>query len=154
MKIKTIKEKENANIKVVQALKLRPDNERKELTKELFATLGVDIDFIRNHRPRIMLNWDELREMTENGVTIGCHTHTHPILSRMPLEKAKEEILNSKKLIEEDLGIQAKHFAFPNGREEDFSEELRDYCREIGFQSVASAVPGKNDASNGNTMDP
>jgi len=88
--------------------------------------------------------------MAKNGITIGSHSHTHPILSRMPVVKAKEEIFNSKKIIEENLGIKVKHFAFPNGREEDFSEELRDYCREIGFESVASVIYGMNEPSDGN----
>jgi len=69
----------------------------------------------------------------------------------MPVDKAKEDILTSKKIIEEKLGIKVKHFSFPNGREEDFSEELRDYCRQIGFESIASAVYGVNDPNSGKT---
>ena len=99
-----------------------------------------------------MLNWDEVREMIKNGITIGSHSHTHPILSRMPIEEAKEEIFNSKKVLEKNLGIKIKHFSFPNGRKEDFSEELRDYCREIGFESICSVIYGANDASEGNVF--
>ena len=54
--------------------------------------------------------------------------------------------------MEENLGVEVKHFAFPNGRQEDFSEELRDYCREIGFESIASVIYGTNEASNGNAF--
>ena len=90
--------------------------------------------------------------MAQNDITIGAHSHTHPILSRMPPQEAKEDIFISKKVIEENLGIKVKHFAFPNGREEDFTEELRDYCRKIGFESVASVVYGVNNGHNGNVM--
>jgi methylmalonyl-CoA mutase cobalamin-binding subunit len=65
----------------------------------------------------------------------------------MSSEKAKEEILNSKKVVERDVDMEVKHFSFPNGREEDFSEELKDYCREIGFESICSVVYGPYNAS-------
>ena len=100
--------------------------------------LEVNEKFGRHFGERMMLNWDEVQEMRKDGMTIGSHSHTHPILSRMPIQKAKDEILNSKKVVEKNVDIKVKHFSFPNGREEDFSEELRDYCREIGFESICS----------------
>jgi hypothetical protein len=70
----------------------------------------------------------------------------------MPIQKAKDEILNSKRIAEKNVDVEVKHFSFPNGREEDFSEELRDYCREIGFESICSVIYGTNDASEGNAF--
>ena len=152
VKIKTRNEKEQANIKITEALKLQPDFERKQLMEELFKNLRVDINDVNNKRARMMLNGDEIKEMARNGITIGSHSHTHPILSRMPLQKAKEDIFISKKIIEENLDIKVKHFAYPNGRAEDFSEELRNYCQEIGFESVAALIHGTNDPLNGNAF--
>ncbi len=99
-----------------------------------------------------MLNWDEVREMAQNAITIGCHTHTHPILSRMPAQEAKEEIRVSKKLVEENLDQEARHFAIPNGGTNDFNEELRDYCREIGFKSVVTLMLGAVSGSTGDAF--
>lgn len=152
VRIKTKKEKEQANIKVSEALKLMSDGERRKLMRELFEVLKLDGSCVENQRSRLMLNWDEVQKMAKDGIIIGSHSHTHPILSQMPLQDAKEEIFNSKKIIEENLGMRVKHFAFPNGREEDFSEELREYCREIGFESVASVVYGMNDTGENNTL--
>ena len=144
--INTEAQKQKANIRVAEALKLRPDMEREELMQEFFDALEVDEVREKNQGTRIMLNWSEVKNMAQNGITFGAHSHTHPILSQMPLHQAKEDILYSKKVIEENLGIKVKHFAFPNGRDQDFSEELRDYCREIGFKSVASVNYGLNDS--------
>ena len=69
---------------------------------------------------------------------------THPILSTMPIKDAKQEICNSKYLIEEKLGQKIKHFAFPNGGLSDFTPELESYCKEIGFESVSTAIYGSN----------
>ena len=46
-----------------------------------------------------MLNWEEVPEMRKDGITIGSHSHTHPILSQMSSEKAKDEILNLRRLL-------------------------------------------------------
>jgi peptidoglycan/xylan/chitin deacetylase (PgdA/CDA1 family) len=148
--IRTKEEKEQANSKVSEALKLRPDDKRRELMQELFETLEVSEIVGRNCGERMMLSWDEVQEMRKDGVTMGSHSHTHPILSRMSIQKAKDEILKSKKVLEKNVDIEVKHFSFPNGREEDFSEELRDYCREIGFESTCSVIYGANDASEKN----
>jgi peptidoglycan/xylan/chitin deacetylase (PgdA/CDA1 family) len=150
--IETKEEKERANSKVSEALKLRPDDERRELIQQLFEKLEVNEKCGRHFGERMMLNWDEVQEMRKDGITIGSHSHTHPILSRMPIQKAKDEILDSKKVVEKNVDIEVKHFSFPNGREEDFSEELRDYCREIGFESTCSVIYGTNNALEGNVF--
>jgi peptidoglycan/xylan/chitin deacetylase (PgdA/CDA1 family) len=143
--LRTRKQKEQANIKIAEALKLIPDESRKELMGKIFQVLDIDKNSMTNGKLRRMLNWEEVQKMARDGITIGSHGHTHSVLSKMPVDKAKEDILTSKKIIEEELGIKVKHFSFPNGREEDFSAELGNYCREIGFESIASAVYGVND---------
>jgi peptidoglycan/xylan/chitin deacetylase (PgdA/CDA1 family) len=152
LRIKTKEEKEQVSNEITEALKKRPDAERTEIMCELFKTLEIIGNPVKNGEERIMLNWDEVKEMANNGFIIGNHSHTHPILSRMPVQKGKEEIFESKKIIEKNLGIKVKHFAFPNGKEEDFNEELKDYCQEVGFESVASVISGTNNALKGDTM--
>jgi peptidoglycan/xylan/chitin deacetylase (PgdA/CDA1 family) len=89
-----------------------------------------------------MLGWEEICEMADHLISFGAHTHTHPILSKLDETKAKEEIRLSKEIIEKQIGRSVYHFAFPNGRNEDFTDTLRLYCREIGFKSVLSAEYG------------
>ncbi len=141
--------KRAASIKIAEALKVMPDETRKTMLDEFINKLGVNQ---RNGSSRMMLSWDEVREMAENGITMGCHTHSHPILSKMSLPDAKTEILISKQIVEEQLKMPVRHFAYPNGRAEDFSEDLRDYCREIGFASVASVIYGVNDPADWNAF--
>ncbi len=86
----------------------------------------------------VMLTWEQIHAMYKNNISFGAHTCTHPILTKMPLEDAKREILDSKKMIEEKLGIKVKHFAYPNGRSQDFNEELCVYCKQVGFESISS----------------
>ncbi len=62
----------------------------------------------------------------------------------MPLEDAKREIADSKRKIEQELGVSVRHFAYPNGRLQDFNEVLRRFCQKIGFDSVCTCNYGNN----------
>ena len=53
-------------------------------------------------------------------------------------------------MLETFTGGIVKHFAFPNGRAVDFSPELREYCRKVGYESVSSLEYGPNDSLYGN----
>ena len=65
---------------------------------------------------RLMLSWNEIREMAEHGCTFGAHTLTHPDLTRLPAEQATTEICRSKNIIEEQLSSAVICFAYPFGR--------------------------------------
>jgi peptidoglycan/xylan/chitin deacetylase (PgdA/CDA1 family) len=114
------------------------DHKKKlEILKELLLNLRGNSD-LSKVRDRIMLEWKEIKEMSRNMISFQAHTLSHPTLSKMPLEKAVFEIRESKRIIEKQLGTRVKHFAVPNGKDKDFIEELRDYCRNGGFESIAT----------------
>jgi len=111
------------------------------IIRELFEGLGGND--ARKHGPdRRMLNWNEVLEMSRNGVSFGAHTVNHPTLSKMELSEAKREIFESKMEIEARIGGKVKYFAIPNGKIEDFTNELKEYCKEIGMSTVVSTEPG------------
>lgn len=61
------------------------------------------------------LNWDEIKEMNNFGMTIADHTLSHPYLKKISLEEVKRQVTESKKIIEEHLGKPVLHFASPFG---------------------------------------
>ncbi len=65
---------------------------------------------------REMLSPGEMREMAEEGIRFGAHTLTHPDLTRLPAPRAREEILASKRRIEDWTGKEVSAFAYPFGR--------------------------------------
>lgn len=145
MPIGTMNEKRVCCIQLSKALKEIPDAARKLQLTEIFNELGVSPEMPEVSNARTMLNWDEVREMSANNISFGSHSHTHPILSRVPLHEAQDDIKRSKQIVEEQLGEKVRHFAYPNGRKEDFSEDLRTYCKKIGFDTVATVVYGSVD---------
>nr|WP_148278112.1 polysaccharide deacetylase family protein [Desulfobacula toluolica] len=121
-------------------------NLKLEYLNRLIQYLGNN-DGTKCHE-RMMLNWSEIVEMSENGITFGAHTMTHPTLSKMKTKEAKAEIYLSRKEIEKFIKNKVNHFAIPNGQPGDFTEELRVFCRNENFRSVLTTNFG---IVNGNT---
>jgi len=62
-----------------------------------------------------MLEWSRVEELSRLGVRFGAHTMTHAALDRLPLERARAEILDSKRRIEDRTGRPVTAFAYPYG---------------------------------------
>jgi peptidoglycan/xylan/chitin deacetylase (PgdA/CDA1 family)/CelD/BcsL family acetyltransferase involved in cellulose biosynthesis len=93
------------------------------------------------------LSWSEVQTMHQGGIGFGAHTVRHPILSRMPIDAAAKEIRLSKEIIETRLGAPVNLFAYPNGKREDYNEELKDVLRDAGYTGAVTTVWGANDAT-------
>lgn len=83
-------------------------------------TMFVYLDYI--NRGGKSMTWDQLAEMRDAGVEIGCHSVSHQDLRRKPSKFTgtyedwlKDEFERSKKVIEERLGIRCATFAYPFG---------------------------------------
>lgn len=91
---------------------------------------------------RIMLTWPEVRRMADEGlVTIGSHTLSHPILTRVGVAEAKREIEQSRRHIEQMIGRPVRHFAYPNG---DHDRTIIDLVRQGGYAGACTTVAGCN----------
>jgi peptidoglycan/xylan/chitin deacetylase (PgdA/CDA1 family) len=85
----------------------------------------------------------QIRDWLAAGHEIGAHTMTHPFLTRLPLEKARAEIRDSKHALEDRFSVAIRHFAYPYG---DWNPAVRDLVREAGFVSAVSTEYGVNSA--------
>jgi peptidoglycan/xylan/chitin deacetylase (PgdA/CDA1 family) len=88
------------------------------------------------------LSTAELREIAAAGHIIGAHTHTHPVLTALPTQAAREEIRISRDELAALLGHAPQHFAYTFGMRRHFNEALRNYCLSVGFTTVANTIPG------------
>jgi len=62
------------------------------------------------------IDWDELRELTEAGNSIGSHTVDHRDLSTLNTRDQERELRQSKEALEKNLGIEVRAFCFPYGK--------------------------------------
>jgi peptidoglycan/xylan/chitin deacetylase (PgdA/CDA1 family) len=63
-----------------------------------------------------LLDWKEIKEMSEHGIDFGAHTLTHRDLSQLPFDEAVREIRESKLILENRLGRPVRFFAYPYGK--------------------------------------
>jgi peptidoglycan/xylan/chitin deacetylase (PgdA/CDA1 family) len=62
-----------------------------------------------------LMRWSEVEQVAQSGITIGCHTATHPRLSRLSEAEIENELSMSRASIEEHTGRVVDAFAYPYG---------------------------------------
>jgi len=93
--------------------------------------------------PRLMMNVDQLRGLRKLGMSVGAHTVSHPILSRIDDTRAWQEIEGGKKSLEQMLGEDVTLFAYPNGvPAKDYGPEHVRMVEACGFVAAVSTAWG------------
>lgn len=84
---------------------------------------------------------EDARDAIGGVLAFGAHTRTHPKLPELPIEEARHEIAESKRELEDALGVPVTTFAYPYGR---VSPEVRDLVADAGFAGACGVLPGRN----------
>jgi peptidoglycan/xylan/chitin deacetylase (PgdA/CDA1 family) len=106
------------------------------------GVVSAYFDRIGARSDRASLSTRELREIAAAGHVIGSHSHTHRQLAGLTGAEARYDIEAGKRILEDVLGREVRHFSYPFGMRRHFSEPLRRYCRHLGFRTIAEAAPG------------
>lgn len=122
----------------------RLKNHIKELPHQQAMAL---IEEICSQSPRIkpfqtVLDWDVLRRLEKEGVTIGAHTKFHPLMNRIDTHEAVNEAVESQHDIEREIGTALPIFAYPSGG---FTKEVSRALSESGFEVAFTTMRGLND---------
>jgi len=123
---------------IVERMKRMPGDERRLLVEALVSNLSGTPTYMQP------LTWDDVRQMASAGIEIGSHTVTHPILSTIDAREQRDEIREAKRRIEQEIGHEPRFFAYPNGGDDDFTEETTAILKESGFEAACSTVQGSN----------
>lgn len=86
-----------------------------------------------------LLTWDQIKEMDHYGITFGSHTRNHVYLPEETEEELKDEIVGSKRVLEEHLGKPVHYFSYPSGG---FSEPIKFLTAMAGYQAAVSTNRG------------
>jgi peptidoglycan/xylan/chitin deacetylase (PgdA/CDA1 family) len=91
----------------------------------------------------LMMTSEQVRSLHRQGMLIGGHTVNHPILARLALEEARQEIRGGKQQLEALTQAPVTLFAYPNGRpSEDFGAEHAALAEELGFDAAVTTAWG------------
>ena len=122
------------------ALKGLGNTEKLAWIQVLGEELGDDLNDAPVGDQRFM-SWDQVRSLSQSGFEVGGHTMSHPILSRLPFDEAKNEILGCCERIKRELGKCSPIFCYPNGKSSDYTKEIMEFCAEH-FDSAVSTNRG------------
>lgn len=92
-----------------------------------------------------VLTWDQLRALSREGVILGAHTRTHPILTQIALTQARDEIRGSYDDLKRATGDALPIFAYPNG---DHNDEIIALLKDEGFKLAFTTLDGFNHMRN------
>jgi peptidoglycan/xylan/chitin deacetylase (PgdA/CDA1 family) len=79
----------------------------------------------------------ELKKLSDQGVNIGAHTMNHVKLSNCNLDVAKEEVEQSKQLLEYIIGKVITSFSYPHG---DYNDNICHLIKTSGFSNAVTCI--------------
>lgn len=85
------------------------------------------------------MNWEQIDEMNRNNMSIQSHGHHHYYFDEISEDVIKNELLTSKKIIEDKLGSEVTIFAPPGGR---ITDKVKSLAAEIGYTAISTSRPG------------
>lgn len=97
------------------------------------------------------LTWDELKTLQAAGMEIGSHTQNHLDLKTASVSIQTEEILGSKKILEEKLGVPVKSFCYPIGA---YNDDAVRIVKESGYTSAVTVAFGHSTCKNNYFLTP
>jgi peptidoglycan/xylan/chitin deacetylase (PgdA/CDA1 family) len=117
---------------VINAVRTLPSTTREASLARLRAELGRESE--TGMESPSLVTWAQLREMSQNGVAVESHTHTHPILGVTDADAVEKEFVTSKRLIEKHLGQAVDGVAYPDGREGTYNTCTMKIAQAVGFR--------------------
>jgi len=121
---------------VIEYLKhMQADRRQEILTRLLFVEQG----FSPQHDVDQMMNWEQVMEMSRDGIDFGSHTVTHPLLPYETDSTVEHELVAAKAMIEEKLGRPVQAFAYPNGN---WDERVRRFVKQAGYSCAFTTQAG------------
>ena len=130
---------------VNHALKEVDDEVKNETINHIARLLGVDLPSTPPME-YAAISQQQALEMDRNGVEIGSHTLTHPILTKISDDRLQRELRDSRAHLESLLKHPVNHFCYPNG---DYDQRALREIVKSGYQSAVTTREGLCDGGDG-----
>jgi len=100
------------------------------------ATIFLVTGFVGRDR---YMNWHELRELNEGGISIQSHTVSHRPLTELTSRQITDELKGSKAIIEDRIGNRVDILSLPHGM---MSQQVADCALSTGYRGICTSEPG------------
>jgi peptidoglycan/xylan/chitin deacetylase (PgdA/CDA1 family) len=102
----------------------------------LTATIFVITGFIDKEK---YMDWQQLKEMYDQGISIQSHTASHRPLSLLKEDEIVYELEHSKKTIEDHFETQVGFLSAPHGM---INTRVIDIAQSVGYKAICTSEPG------------
>jgi len=120
---------------VLRQLKHLPLKERDQQVQRLENELNSDVSYSP------MMKKEQVSVLLKAGMGVGAHTVNHPILAKISLDEARQEIESGKQQLEMLTEKEVTLFAYPNGAPgKDYGVEHVDLVKAAGFDAAFSTA--------------
>ncbi len=89
-----------------------------------------------------VLGWDALRSLAREGVALGAHTRTHPVVDQMSFDEVRREVSGSMEDLKREIGSALPIFAYPAGR---YNDQTVEAVSAAGIELAFTTRGGVND---------
>ena len=93
--------------------------------------VGRSNDWETHGPPAQHLGWEHVREMSRAGIEFGSHTASHLDPRSADVDTIRRELVDSKRRIEDEIGLEVVSFAYPYGF---FRPEMPQLLAEAGYR--------------------
>lgn len=133
--VKSLAEKNKAIETILPILKYQPPAQRQEIADSLSARVS--------ELPQLMMQPEQLKQLHAEGMGIGGHTHSHPIIANLDDISLIEELSTNKQILETIIGKPIKLFAYPNGKPEiDYHCKQIQHLKDAGYSAAVTTEVG------------
>ena len=95
-----------------------------------------------------MMKRDDIKEMSSHGMEFGAHSCSHSFMPYLAEEAMRNEVCQSKKVIEEITRKPALFFCYPYGI---YNEQIKKAVMEAGYEAACSLELGHYNCSDSTT---
>ena len=117
----------------------------------LLAHYRDNADFFRP------LEWAAVKELAASGrIEIGSHTLSHPLVGSLSPEQQRKEVLRSKDILEDRLGLPIRYFSYPFGvrRYGAYSDASEVVVKDAGYLASCTSEIGRKRTGSGSYLIP
>ena len=110
----------------------KDDIRGKVLTRVFEAEFGDEREIVRH----LYMSVDDLKCCRDEGVEIGIHSHSHPVLSRLDMGGQRIELQTSIEFFQDALGLDAVIAAYPYGVTGTWNDDTKRVQEDLGIEGA------------------
>ena len=117
---------------------------QRNLTAAIYVVAGAvgginEWDRAAGDQEEPMMSAGQIKELAAAGFEIGSHTMTHRRLTEAPDDKLREELIDSKHVLEDIIGKEVAAFSYPYG---DYDSRVLEAVVAAGYKSAVTTKLG------------